>query len=145
MCLLCFKICSNWLKQKHGRTSCSSSMHCVLSICRAYSSCTSSLVHCNGPAFKFKISHREFDSWIERSSCSRWAHIEHKLFCTVLLYNNCLVTMISIKNGLFQLCTASHTLLMMTAESMLSKRPVLRFSMVLLFLLSYFRPIFSVF
>ena len=43
-----------------------------------------------------------------------------------------------------QFCTALFTLLMMTAESMLSKRPVLRFSGALLFL-SYFRPIVIVF
>ena len=30
----------------------------------------------------------------------------------------------------------------MTAESMLAKRPILRFTVTLLFLLSYFRPVF---
>ena len=35
-----------------------------------------------------------------------------------------------------QFCTALHTLLMMTAESMLSKPPVLRFTVALLFLIS---------
>ena len=34
-------------------------------------------------------------------------------------------------------CTALHTLLMMTAESMLSKRPVLRFTAALLFLVEF--------
>ena len=34
-----------------------------------------------------------------------------------------------------QFCTALHTLLMMTAEFMLSKRPVLRFTAALFFLL----------
>ena len=35
-------------------------------------------------------------------------------------------------------CTALHTLLMMTAEFMLSKRPVLRFTAALFFLLKLF-------
>ena len=39
---------------------------------------------------------------------------------------------------LIQFCTALHTLLMMTAESILSKRPVLRFTVALLFLLKLF-------
>ena len=39
--------------------------------------------------------------------------------------------------------TGLPTLLIMTAESTLSKRPVLRFTVVLLFLLKiYFRPLF---
>ena len=37
-----------------------------------------------------------------------------------------------------QFCTALHTLLMMTAEFMLSKRPVLRFTAALFFLLKLF-------
>ena len=37
-----------------------------------------------------------------------------------------------------QNCTALHTLLMMTAEFMLSKRPVLRFTAALFFLLKLF-------
>ena len=36
-------------------------------------------------------------------------------------------------------------MLMMTAESMLSKRPILRFAVVYFSSLSYFRPIFIVF
>ena len=41
---------------------------------------------------------------------------------------------------------ALHTLLMMTAEFMLSKRPVLRFDVALLLLLNfYFRSIFLAF
>ena len=42
------------------------------------------------------------------------------------------------KNRSLQFCTALHTLLMMTAESMLSKRPVLRFTVALLFLFTLF-------
>ena len=38
-----------------------------------------------------------------------------------------------------------HTLLMMTVESMLWKRPVLKFTKALLLLLSYFGPIFIAF
>ena len=56
-----------------------------------------------------------------------------------LYYNQCIHTKIKCnkygtKKGLYsfdsfvQFCSASHTLLMMTAESMLSKRPVLRFT-----------------
>ena len=42
------------------------------------------------------------------------------------------------KMNLLQFCTALHTLLMMTAEFMLSKRPVLRFTAALFFLLKLF-------
>ena len=48
-------------------------------------------------------------------------------FCTALL---------TVQN--LQFCTALHTLLMMTAEFMLSKRPVLRFTAALFFLLKLF-------
>ena len=39
---------------------------------------------------------------------------------------------------LIMVCTALHTLLMMTAEFMLSKRPVLKFTAALFFLLKLF-------
>ena len=62
-----------------------------------------------------------------------------KLCCTKLChYQQCM-------QGSTKLCcTALHTLLMMTAEFMLSKRPVLRFTAALFSSLSYFRPIFIV-
>ena len=41
--------------------------------------------------------------------------------------------------------TALHTLLIMTAEFILSKHPVLRITVVLFFSLSHFRPIFNLF
>ena len=42
-----------------------------------------------------------------------------------------------------QFCTALHTLLMMTAEFMLSKRPVLRFTAALFFLLKDYHSFYA--
>ena len=47
-------------------------------------------------------------------------------------------------SSVFQFCTASFTLLMMIAKSMLSKRPVLRFTLALFFLELFWSYIYCI-
>ena len=75
-----------------------------------------------------------------RSSNSFVLPCIHYIFFNQVITNNIFLVQV-INNNIqeaLQFCTVLHTLLMITAESMLSKRPVLRITVVLLFLLKLF-------
>ena len=71
--------------------------------------------------------------FVEKPQVAIWDKTS-KSFCIFTLLQQ---PTVEDKNRKLQYCTASHTLLMTTAESMLCKRPVLRFIMAYFSSLSY--------